>query len=168
MKSSKGFSLVELIIVIAIMAILVGVMAPMLYKYINKTKVSADIQLCDTVKEALMIAMADPDVLMDNNSAPYLKKLNDGDYLAMGTVGNGNELGACIKDITGFDCCSISGYRNEFETKVARNQGFLGAQYFEGQLYVWIDYSDNTGKDDTPYRASRANQVDGSFVIAAK
>ncbi|HAL02696.1 MAG TPA: hypothetical protein DCP07_05005, partial [Lachnospiraceae bacterium] len=36
MKNNKGFSLVELIIVIAIMAILVGVMAPQLIKYIEK------------------------------------------------------------------------------------------------------------------------------------
>ncbi|MBO6205612.1 MAG: prepilin-type N-terminal cleavage/methylation domain-containing protein, partial [Lachnospiraceae bacterium] len=39
MKNNKGFSLVELIIVIAIMAILVGVMAPQLIKYIEKSKV---------------------------------------------------------------------------------------------------------------------------------
>ena len=38
MKNNKGFSLVELIIVIAIMAILVGVIAPQLILYIEKSR----------------------------------------------------------------------------------------------------------------------------------
>ena len=63
MKNNKGFSLVELIIVIAIMAILVGVMAPQLIKYIEKTNVSSDTQLADTCKSALTTAMMDPAVV---------------------------------------------------------------------------------------------------------
>lgn len=51
---NKGFSLVELIIVIAIMAILVGVMAPQLMKYVEKSRVSADTQVADTVRTAIM------------------------------------------------------------------------------------------------------------------
>lgn len=34
-KNNKGFSLVELIVVIAIMAVLVGVLAPQLMKYVE-------------------------------------------------------------------------------------------------------------------------------------
>ncbi len=68
MKNNKGFSLVELIIVIAIMAILVGVMAPQLIKYIEKTNVSADVQLCDSVREAIQTAMMDPSVITAKNS----------------------------------------------------------------------------------------------------
>ncbi|MBR3104787.1 MAG: prepilin-type N-terminal cleavage/methylation domain-containing protein, partial [Lachnospiraceae bacterium] len=67
MKNNKGFSLVELIIVIAIMAILVGVMAPQLIKYIEKSKVSADTQLADTVHSALLTAMMDPEVVNNTN-----------------------------------------------------------------------------------------------------
>ncbi len=63
MKSNKGFSLVELIIVIAIMAILVGVMAPQLIKYIEKSKVSADTQLADSVHTAVLTAMMDPEIV---------------------------------------------------------------------------------------------------------
>lgn len=169
MKAKKGFSLIELIIVIAIMAILVGVMAPVLIRYVNKTKVSADVQLCDTVKEAILISMSDPDVFTDANSTPYLNKLNDGQTLAMGTISSASEFGKNLKDITGFDCISISGYRSAFKTKIAQSQGCLCASIYEGQLYVWIDYSDNTGKDNTAYRASFANQLAISpNVIAAK
>ena len=40
--NDKGFSLVELIIVIAIMAVLVVVLAPQYLKYVEKSRVSAD------------------------------------------------------------------------------------------------------------------------------
>lgn len=40
--NNKGFSLVELIIVIAIMAILVGVLAPQYIKFVEKSKISTD------------------------------------------------------------------------------------------------------------------------------
>ena len=59
---NKGFSLVELIIVIAIMAILIGVMAPQLMKYVERSRVSADVQVLDTVRTALMTAALDPAV----------------------------------------------------------------------------------------------------------
>ena len=54
---NKGFSLVELIIVIAIMAILVGVLAPQLLRYVERTRVSADTQVADSVKTAITTAM---------------------------------------------------------------------------------------------------------------
>lgn len=59
MKNNKGFSLVELIIVIAIMAILVGVLAPSLIKQLEKAKVSSDATVCDTVCTAFTTAIND-------------------------------------------------------------------------------------------------------------
>lgn len=41
-KNQKGFSLVELIIVIAIMAILSAVIAPQLFRYIERSKIAVD------------------------------------------------------------------------------------------------------------------------------
>lgn len=59
---NKGFSLVELIIVIAIMAILIGVMSPQLMKYVERTRQSKDTQAVDAVHTAIVTAMLDPAV----------------------------------------------------------------------------------------------------------
>ena len=67
--SNKGFSLVELVIVIAIMAILIGVMAPQLIKYIEKAKVANDTQIADTLHNAITYALMDPDVNSANDGS---------------------------------------------------------------------------------------------------
>lgn len=56
--SNKGFSMVELIIVIAIMAILAAALAPALIKYINKSRLSTDVQTGTTVASAINAALA--------------------------------------------------------------------------------------------------------------
>lgn len=55
--NNKGFSLVELIIVIAIMAILAGAIAPALIKYIDKSRRSNDVSSCKTIKTAIETAL---------------------------------------------------------------------------------------------------------------
>ena len=54
---NKGFSLVELIVVIAIMAVLVGVLAPTLIKNIEKSRESKDAQNIEQIKSAAEIAL---------------------------------------------------------------------------------------------------------------
>lgn len=51
---NKGFSMVELIIVIAIIALLSGALAPALVKYINKARLSTDIDTGKEIAKALM------------------------------------------------------------------------------------------------------------------
>jgi prepilin-type N-terminal cleavage/methylation domain-containing protein len=59
MKDNKGFSLVELIIVIAIMAVLVGVLAPQFIKYVEQSRRSRDIQTAQEIRESVLAAIAD-------------------------------------------------------------------------------------------------------------
>ncbi len=60
--NNKGFSLVELIIVVAIMAVLVGVLAPQYIKYLDKSKVGIDQQMCDNLRQAMVTTYLDPNV----------------------------------------------------------------------------------------------------------
>ena len=52
---NKGFSLVELIVVIAIMAILVGVAVPVYTSYISKAQDASDVKMLDTLNNACEI-----------------------------------------------------------------------------------------------------------------
>ena len=58
MKKNKGFSLVELIIVIAIMAILAAAIAPALIRYIDKSRRADDVTAAGSINSAMSAALA--------------------------------------------------------------------------------------------------------------
>ncbi len=58
-KNNKGFSLVELIVVIAIMVVLVAVLAPVFTKYIESSRRSTDVQNANAIAEAVLADVAD-------------------------------------------------------------------------------------------------------------
>ena len=63
--TNKGFSLVELIIVIAIMAVLVGVLAPQFLKYVERSRKSTDFQNVASIVTALQTYAADQMCIRD-------------------------------------------------------------------------------------------------------
>jgi len=62
---NKGFSLVELIIVIAIMAILAAAIAPALIRYIDKSRRADDVTAGGTINSAVSAALANEDAYDD-------------------------------------------------------------------------------------------------------
>lgn len=64
-KNNKGFSLIELIIAIAILVILTGLLAPQFMKYIEKSREAKDLQALDTVYSAIQGAFADETAYKD-------------------------------------------------------------------------------------------------------
>ena len=66
-KDNKGFTLVELVIVIAILAILVGILAPQYTKYVEKSRKSADATNMDELVKAVQVYAVDNAIVKKTN-----------------------------------------------------------------------------------------------------
>lgn len=65
-KNNKGFSLIELIVVVAIMAVLVGVLAPAYLRYVEKARRQTCYWNMDNVvREVQLRAFSDPEFMKD-------------------------------------------------------------------------------------------------------
>ena len=65
LKSNKGFSLVELIVVVLIMAIIAVALAPQVMKWVGHSRTSTDANTYDTLYENIQLALADENVLAE-------------------------------------------------------------------------------------------------------
>ena len=85
---NKGFSLVELIIVIAIMAILAAAIAPALIRYIDKSRKADDVTAGGTINSAVSAALANEDAydeLQTMSAGTVIGRVSKGYLSAAGT-----------------------------------------------------------------------------------
>jgi len=94
--NNKGFSLVELIIVIAIMAILVAVLAPTYLKFVERSRKSTDCQNVAEIITALQTYAADPMVTSDTLTSGKVVVPKT----AAAVAGNANITGNADKALT--------------------------------------------------------------------
>jgi prepilin-type N-terminal cleavage/methylation domain-containing protein len=99
--NNKGFSLVELIIVIAIMAILAGALAPALIKYVAKSRRSSDANNCGTIQTSIQNAYSDENAA-DGSDAPAIASgKTDCGWTVLPTSAGGDFWTAVDEDLSG-------------------------------------------------------------------
>ena len=70
-NENKGFSLVELIVVIAIMAVMAAVLAPSLLGYVERSRAQKDDSAMGELTNSIKLALADQDVFDIRLSSLY-------------------------------------------------------------------------------------------------
>lgn len=118
-QNNKGFSLVELIIVMAIMAILVGALAPQLLVYVEDSRESRDMRMVDTVFTAVQTVITSADTAQENFS---------------GTLDQANDKYSRIAAVLPDDMDTVA----EIKTKAKSAKGKDGT--------VYVIYTKATGK----------------------
>jgi len=148
--SNKGFSLIELIIVIAIMAVLVAVIAPVLLKYLEKSRVASDQSLLNTISAAITYAAMDPAVMDDPASEAYI-----GSFVAtpalLEDIPTDTAFYRQVIDTLGWDDLSQGTYitylRSEHTGGSHIYMQYKGSA--DNPIAFWITNTDSSGEKDT-------------------
>jgi len=92
-KDNKGFSLVELIVVVLIMAIIAVALAPQILKWVNNSRISSDVNTMQTLVGNAQVAMANEKAYAERTKGISIKvdKTN-------GCVVSGTSLNAATSD----------------------------------------------------------------------
>lgn len=131
-KNNKGFSLIELIIAIAILIILTGMLAPQFMKYIEKSREAKDMQTLDTVYSAVQGAIADEKAYEGLMKVLESEKINEEKGVEletlMPTTGD-DAFGKELENLLGKSAADIN---KSFQSKLATSTK-------DNKIYVAID-----------------------------
>ena len=97
-KDNKGFTLVELVIVVAILAILVGLLAPQYTKYVEKSRKSADASNLEEIVKQLKVVASDPEYSVPEGTFDITMSHTDGTTITYTQTGNAGVDGSTWVD----------------------------------------------------------------------
>ena len=157
-RRNRGFSLVELIIVIAIMAILAAAIAPALIRYINKSRRASDVETASVINHAVEYAYAE--------AYSYEGKENnvqqDADFVGTNIIDN-------VTGISGEDPykLEIIAVAKDNDTFIANDDAML---HFMSLVRKTLGKESNSDKlFSTPkFKKDSGNGVPEGFMIARK
>ena len=126
-KNNKGFSLVELIVVVMIMAIIAVALAPQVMKWVNNSRQATDVQTIDALVSACQLACTNKDYATTDKNFTFnssTRKITLGtsgyekvvaDYLGQSTVELLSDINATVTVTKGVVTKTITGMSSDIE-----------------------------------------------------
>lgn len=166
MKSNKGFSLVELIIVIAIMAVLVGIMAPQLLKYIEKSNVAVDLDFIGQLESAMTYGITEAEIMMDPPSVADINTMINS-KMALENLDPSSLLYAEVCDTLGLPNLNFATYSSVLHSAHGSNCHIY--MTYNGDVNnpvkIWINETDMSGMRVKTYNANSITDANFEKVI---
>ena len=136
-KDNKGFSLVELIIVIAIMAILVGVVGTQVVPYLNKSKYAKDQQILSAFATAAVSAYSMKAGECDGTGTATIFYFEQGGTTSSG---DGVTIRDAMKDLVGYTADTTGRTKVAGVMSSAPGKALTSA----GDIKITMKFSDHT------------------------
>lgn len=131
-NANKGFSLVELIVVVAIMAVLLVVLTPQYLRYVERTRLQKDNTAISDIVEAVKLGLAD-ETILTGTTFPVTIPLTGG-------TGN-NKTVALPGDVTG----PAAALGTELESTVGATYATSSNTYRNSNADIVIQVTINNG-----------------------
>lgn len=142
-KDNKGFSLVELIIVIAIMAILVGVVGTQVVPYLNKSKYAKDQQILSSFATAAVSAYSMKADKVNGTAPVTIYYFNQAGTTASGDA---ETIREAMKDLVGYDTTTGAGSGREKVAGVMSSAPGKDVNKNTGDIVITMNFSQHTVK----------------------
>lgn len=147
-SNNKGFSLVELIVVIAIMAVLIGVLAPTVISNIEKSRESKDLNRLDNIYSAIQTAYGD-----EKGNEAGIALGNSPIELTSTTLASKNDFYKLVNE-----------YLNEelptFISSSAKGDKIFFSISDKGKIRVWLSDDNNGATVDTGSKSGNEFEVE--------
>ena len=95
-KSNAGFTMVELIVVVAIIAVLAVVLAPQYIKYVEKSRIAADQSTLASIEKTLNVLVADGSLVAGTVSVAADGDIADVTATGATATGNADKIEAML------------------------------------------------------------------------
>lgn len=151
-KNNKGFSLVELIVVIAIMVVLIAVLGSTILGYVEKSKYSKDISALDSVDTAVKAYAVDPSAKFAGGATTLEELMKDAND-PYNIIENALKETFSAKTESGKTTYTFNSSSKAFNKLTAAD---IKVTIADGTVSIYVPVVSSEADDFAPYRSGKA------------